>query len=311
MLDTDQLRSFLAIVDTGSFTRAAERVNKTQSAVSMQVRRLEEMLGRALFNKNGRGVRLSPDGETLVDYARQMIRLEASALAAVSNKALAGRVTLGMPDDYAEWLLPDIVKQFSAQHPLAELSIVCDTSNILVERVGAREIDLAVVTQSLAGAAPFEAVLDEPLVWVAGKCCSPHERRPLPLALDGPSCTWRQSALAALDAAGIAHRMLIVSRSRAAVAPIVEAGLAVAVLPKGAVGEGFRILGKADGMPPLQKPTRIGIVRSPAVPSREARALAEVIRGLKAPQRQASILPFAQERAVPAAPAPRPRARAS
>ena len=91
MLDTDQLRSFLAIVDTGSFTRASQRVNKTQSAVSMHMRRLEEQLGRTLFIKQGRGVRLSQDGETLVDFARQMLRLEARALAAVSDKALAGR----------------------------------------------------------------------------------------------------------------------------------------------------------------------------------------------------------------------------
>ena len=183
MLDTDQLRSFLAIVDTGSFTRAALRVNKTQSAVSMHMRRLEEQLGRTLFNKEGRGVRLSQDGETLVDFARQMLRLEAGALAAVSDRALAGRVVLGLPDDYAEWLLPEIVKQFSRLHPMAEISIICDTSDRLVERVAAREIDLAVVTSSLAGNAPFELVLEQPLVWVASRHSSPHDRRPLPLAL--------------------------------------------------------------------------------------------------------------------------------
>ena len=289
MLDTDQLRSFLAIVDTGSFTRAAQRVNKTQSAVSMHMRRLEEQLGRALFVKQGRGVRLSQDGETLVDFARQMLRLEAGALAAVSDKALAGRVTLGMPDDYAEWLLPDIVKQFSRSHPLAELSIICDTSNVLVERVAAREIDLAVVTASLAGNAPFEPVLEQPLVWVASKLCSPHQLRPLPLALDGPTCSWRQYALATLEAAGIPHRMLVVSRSRAAIAPVVEAGLAITVLPLGSVGDSYRVLGEADGLPRLIRPTRIGMVRGPAVPTREARALAGVIRSLGAPQRGAAM----------------------
>ena len=293
MLDTDQLRSFLAIVDTGSFTRASQRVNKTQSAVSMHMRRLEEQLGRALFVKHGRGVRLSQDGETLVDFARQMLRLEAGALAAISDKALAGRVTLGMPDDYAEWLLPNIVKQFSRLHPLAELSLICDTSNVLVERVGAREIDLAVVTSSLAGNAPFEPVLEEPLVWVGSKLSSPHERRPLPLALDGPTCTWRIHALATLEGAGIPYRMLLVSRSRAAIAPVVEAGLAVTVLPLGSVGDAYRVLGPADGLPPLVRPTRIGIVRSPAVPTREARALADVIRSLGAPQRSGVVTSLA------------------
>lgn len=296
MLDTDQLRSFLAIVDTGSFTRAALRVNKTQSAVSMHMRRLEEQLGRTLFNKEGRGVRLSQDGETLVDFARQMLRLEAGALAAVSDRALAGRVVLGLPDDYAEWLLPEIVKQFSRLHPMAEISIICDTSDRLVERVAAREIDLAVVTSTLAGNAPFELVLEQPLVWVASRHSSPHDRRPLPLALDGPACGWRTRATTALEAAGISYRMLVVSRSRAAVAPVVEAGLAITVLPLGSVGEKFRVLDEADGLPPLARPTCIGIVQGIGIASREAKALAEVIRNFGAMQRADALLPMQARR---------------
>ena len=98
MLDTDQLRSFLAIVDTGSFTRAAERVNKTQSAVSMHMKRLEDRLGgKALFEKQGRGVRLTDDGEKLIDYARRMLQVEAAALAAVAEKGLAGRLPARHP----------------------------------------------------------------------------------------------------------------------------------------------------------------------------------------------------------------------
>ena len=102
MLDTDQLRSFLAIVDEGSFTRAAERVHKTQSAVSMHVRRLEEQLGCALFVKQGRGARLTAEGEQLVEYARRILREEAGAIAALSRKGLRGTVRFGVPDDYAE-----------------------------------------------------------------------------------------------------------------------------------------------------------------------------------------------------------------
>ena len=134
MLDTDQLRSFVSIVDTGSFTRAAERVNKTQSAVSMHIKRLEEQLGRALFLKQGRGVRLSDDGEKLIDYARQMLQIEAAAFASVSRKALAGRIRLGIPDDYAESFLPQILTRFICRHPLVELSVVCESSSVLAER---------------------------------------------------------------------------------------------------------------------------------------------------------------------------------
>src|ERR1700722_3133418 len=102
MLDTDQLRSFLAIVDTGSFTKAAERVHKTQSAVSMHVRRLGEQLGGALFVKHGRGARLTEEGERLIEFARRMVQVEAGAFAALSRKGLRGAVRLGVPADYAE-----------------------------------------------------------------------------------------------------------------------------------------------------------------------------------------------------------------
>ena len=137
MLDTDQLRSFLAIVDTGSFTRAAERVNKTQSAVSMHIRRLEEQLGCALFVKQGRGARLSEEGEKLIDYARRMMQIEAGALAALSRKGLRGAVRLGIPDDYAEFFLADILTRFNHRHPLVEISVVCEDS-IELARAGAR-----------------------------------------------------------------------------------------------------------------------------------------------------------------------------
>jgi len=277
MLDTDQLRSFLAIVDTGSFTRAADRVNKTQSAVSMQIRRLEEQLGRPLFAKQGRGVRLSQDGETLVDYAREMLRIEASALAAVSDKALAGRVVLGLPDDYADWLLADVVKQFSRTHPLVEMSIICDNSAQLIDRVASRELDIAVITASGGEAVPkAEVITRQRLRWVGGRRFCPQER-PLPLALDGQFCSWRRAAVGALNQAGIAHRLVVVSRSRAAIMPIVEAGLALTVLPPGAVRGDLRIVDADINLPPLPD-IEVGVLMKPGAPSREARALANVIR---------------------------------
>lgn len=279
MLDTDALRSFLAIVDSGSFTRAAERVAKTQSAVSMQMRRLEERLGRPLFVKDGRGVRLSADGETLAPYAREMLRIEAEALAAVSGRALAGRVTLGMPDDFADWLMADVAKDFSRRHPLVELSLVCDNSATLARRVAAREIDLAVVTltpEVEEQAAAIEIIAAQPLLWVASRRHTAQERRPLPLALDGPACPWRQTALAALDKAGVPWRLVLSSRSRAAIAPLVEAGLAVTVVAPASIRGDLRALDETSGLPPLPD-ARVGLALA-ASPSQQARALADSIR---------------------------------
>src|SRR3978361_2247699 len=141
MLDTDQLRSFLAIVDHGSFTRAAERVNKTQSAVSMHSRRLDEKLGCQLVLKSGRGVELSADGEKLIEFARRIIGLETNALLTISKKGLNGRVRFGIPDDYADPFLPAILKQFLRVQPFVEVTVVCEGSLQLAERISDGKLD--------------------------------------------------------------------------------------------------------------------------------------------------------------------------
>jgi len=274
MLDTDQLRSFAAIVDTGSFTRAADRVNKTQSAVSMQIRRLEEQLGRPLFAKQGRGVRLTEDGEKLIEYARQILQIEAAAFASVSRKALAGRIRFGIPDDYSETFLPDIVTRFTRRHPLVEITVMCEGSLMLADRVAAGELDMAVIN---GASQDMEVLREEPLRWVVATNCRTHELRPLPMALSSPSCCWRRAATSALDEAGIPWRPLLASANLAAIAPVVQAGIALTVLPASSLRPGLRVLGEHEGLPPLPM-NRIGLVEGKALRSAEAKALAEEIR---------------------------------
>ncbi len=283
MLDTDQLRSFLAIVDTGSFTRAADRVNKTQSAVSMHVRRLEERLDRSLFVKHGRGTRLSADGERLVEHARRMLQVEAAALADLTAVGLTGRVVLGIPDDYAEIFLPDIVGRFTTRYPQVEMSVVCHPSSDVAERVRSGEIDVGIVTDC-AEIHGVEILREESLCWVAGLRAGPVEKqRPLPLALSTPSCAWRQMALDALEKAGIGSRMFLMSTNYAAIAPIVRSGQAVTVLPSVIVDSATqRILGPESGLPEL--PTvRLGLLRHPAGRSDNAAALCDIVRASLAP----------------------------
>ena len=278
MLDTDQLRSFLAIVDTGSFTRAADRVNKTQSAVSMHVRRLEERLDRALFVKQGRGTRLSPDGERLVEHARRILQVEAAALADLAAEGLTGRVTLGIPDDYAELFLGDIVGRFALRHPGVELSVLCHPSIEVADRIRSGEVDVGIVTASddIPGS---EVLREEPLVWVAGLRAGPIEaQRPLPLALSTPSCAWRQVAIAALAEAGVATRMFMTSTHYSAIAPVVRAGQAVTVLPLAVVDAASqRLVGAEAGLPALPS-VRLGLLRRPGARSPVAAALADEVR---------------------------------
>src|SRR5579863_4057778 len=193
MLDTDQLRSFLAIVDEGSFTRAAERVHKTQSAVSMHIRRLEEQLGCALFVKQGRGTRLTAEGEQLIEYARRILHEEAGALAALSRKGLRGTVRFGVPDDYAEAYLSPILQRFNHRHPLVEIAVACENSIELSSQVRAGAVDLALVTD-FEGLEGFELIREEPLVWLASNRFKPTPGEPVPLAQGSPSCIWRRQS---------------------------------------------------------------------------------------------------------------------
>jgi DNA-binding transcriptional LysR family regulator len=276
MLDTDQLRSFLAIVDEGSFTRAAERVHKTQSAVSMHIRRLEEQLGCALFVKHGRGAKLTAEGEQLVDYARRILSEEAGALAALSRKGLRGTVRFGVPDDYAEAFLADILLRFNHRHPLVEIAVSCENSIELSGLVRAGAIDLALVTdfEDLEG---FELIREERLCWVVSTRFKAPAGEPLPLAQGSPSCIWRRVADEALEGRRNRVRSLFVSRNYSAVGAIVRAGLAATVLPEGLIMDGLKSIGEAEGLPPLPL-TRMGLIRRPGHASREADALAQAAR---------------------------------
>jgi DNA-binding transcriptional LysR family regulator len=287
MLDTDQLRSFLAIVDSGSYTRAAERVHKTQSAVSMHVRRLEEQLGCALFVKHGRGARLTAEGERLIEFARRIIQVEAGALAAVSRKGLRGAVRLGIPDDYAESFLAEILARFNRRHPLVEVSVVCEASLELAAQVTAGALELALVTDH-SGFHDFELLREEPLVWAAADRFRIEDGAPIPLALGSATCIWRRAAEDALAGATRPTRGLFFSKNFTAIGTVVRAGLAATILPASMVGGGLRRLGRSEGLPDLSL-TRMGLIHAPGRPTEEAKALAEAIRStIAAPARQAA-----------------------
>src|SRR5690606_22531802 len=146
MLDIDQLRTFVAIADTGSFTKAADLVHKTQSAVSMQMKRLEERLGRPIFERDGRYSRLTEDGDRLLDYARRIVRLNMECLASFGDVDLAGRVRLGVPADYADRYLPEILARSSRSNPSVDVPAVCEPTPLRVERAWSADIGLGITT---------------------------------------------------------------------------------------------------------------------------------------------------------------------
>ncbi|MBN9060945.1 MAG: LysR family transcriptional regulator [Rhizobiales bacterium] len=262
LLDIDQLRTFVAIADAGSFTRAAEMVHKTQSAVSMQMKRLEERLGKELFARDGRQSRLTEEGERLLDYARRIVRLNLEAISSFNEAELAGRVRLGVPDDYAERYLPEILARFSRSNPRVEVAVVCEPTHMLVESIMQSQLDLAIVTQCET-TAPVEIFREERLLWVSSSRHGVHEEEVVPLALGRATCSWRRSATGALESTGRRYRVLYSSWSSNAVGAAVMAGLAVSVLPESAIRTGMRVLTPADGFPGLSS-CKIGLMRASA-----------------------------------------------
>ncbi|MGH7098424.1 MAG: LysR substrate-binding domain-containing protein [Stellaceae bacterium] len=275
LLDVDQLRTFIAIAETGSFTKAAEVVHKTQSAVSMQMKRLEERIERPIFARDGRASKLTEDGSRLLDYARRLVKLNVETVAAFSDTALSGRVRLGVPDDYADRYLPEIMARFSRAYPSVELTVICEPTDDLLERIDANEVDLAIITNCDSKRAS-ETFRRERLLWVTSNRHSTHMEERLPLALGRPSCNWRHTAIERLESIGRLYRVLYSSSNAGAVAAAVLAGLAVSVLPESGLRPGMRVLTANEGFPELPS-CRIGLARSAHDSSALADALAEHI----------------------------------
>lgn len=250
VLEPDLLRTFLAIADSGSFTEAARRVFRTQSAVSMQMKRLEEVLGRPLFGRNGRSVQLTPDGELLLGHARRILRAHQQALAAFDDSELQGNVVIGSPDDYASAFLPGVLVRFAETHPRVHVELVCIPTIDLLPRLEDGSVDLALITMDHGDNSGL-VLHREPLVWLTSARHCVHEQNPLPLALFHTGCIFRRWALEALGKQGRASRIAYTSVSAAGLKAALDAGLAVGVMGRSGVTEGLRMLGEKEGFPPL------------------------------------------------------------
>ena len=249
-LDPDLLRTFVAIVDAGGFTAAAQQVHRTQSAVSMQVRRLETTLDRTLFQREGRGVQLTPEGEALLGYARRLLKLHDEALAVLTRPDLTGCVRLGTPDDYVERFLPDILVRFARAFPRVQVDVHCEPSRHLRRLLAEDRLDLALITCA-PGAEIGEILRREPTVWATAERHLAHEQDPLPLALFQPGCPFRDWALAGLGETGRPYRVAYTSASITGLFAAVTAGLAVTVLGHSLLPETVRALRADEGFPPL------------------------------------------------------------
>lgn len=248
-LDIQLLRTLVAVAETKHFTRAAERLDCAQSAVSMQIKRLEQLLGVRLFDRTRRSVRLTSDGELLLRHAHRVLRLNEEMLATFGRQPVEGRVRLGATDT-SMCYLPAILSNFAQSYPLIELEIRCDRSWEALDALEAGEVDLAFVTQP-GGRTGGRVVRREPLVWAVSRESAADQQDPVPLAIFAPGCIYRKAALEALAAHGVKWRHAYNSSSRDGLDVAVSAGLAVTMIPESALGRKLRVIGLEQGFPPL------------------------------------------------------------
>jgi DNA-binding transcriptional LysR family regulator len=249
-IDTSLLRAFVAAAETGGMTSAARLINLTQAAVSQQVKRLEDTFGRQLFERDRRGLRLTPSGERLLVRARRLLALNDEVWALMTAPDFTGEVRLGVPHDVVGPYMPPVLKSFDQAWPGVRVSLDCRTSSNLLRALERREVDLILTTER--GCGPHgETLLPDPLVWVGARDGRAYKRDPLPVSIGGEDCAFRPVAIEALNHAGRDWRPVCEISNMLAECAAVEADLAVVPLLASAVPDTLEVLSAGDGLPPL------------------------------------------------------------
>lgn len=280
-LDSDLMRSFLAVADTGSVTGAAARLLRTQSAVSLQIKRLEESLGQPLFDRQARGVALTPRGEQLVPYARRVVALLDEAAVALRDKPLVGPVRVGIPDEYSGSVLPRALAAFDERHEGVQVSVRCDHAARQLEALEADLIDLAVI-HDWAYVQDGEVLCIDPTVWATSVTHAQHLRRPVPVAVYFDSDWSRDYAEDSLNRQAIPWRVAWTGDMAGGFRVAVRNGVAIAPLSRSTIPPGCRELTAEDGFPIVDS-ARVVLRRNPRGTSPAIESMAATLREAFAP----------------------------
>lgn len=278
-LDLDLLRAFVTVADTGSFTRAGVRLGRSQPAISLQIRRLEDQVGVELFSRNARDVVLTGEGQALLPSAHALLRLNDEIVAGLSEGDVEGEVRFGAPEDIATAFLPRILGDFARSHPKVNLAVTCDYTANLLDQLSKGALDLALIKREPMGPDLGVRVWREPLVWVAADTAL-AKTAILPLITAPAPDIYRKRALAALTEQGIAFRIAYTSPSLAGQHAALRAGLGVGVLSATMTPKDLVTLSPESGLPDLHE-TEIALIRARGARSSAADLLSEqVLRSL-------------------------------
>lgn len=258
--DALTLECFLAVSETGSFTRAAEKVFRTQSAVSQQITKLEKQIGKPLFLR-GKNLTLTSEGEVLLTYARKIIQLNRDAMDRFKQPELQGEVRFGLPEDFASVFLSDVLTEYASLHPRILLKVECDLTLKLFERFKKKEFDLVLVKMNKPEDFPNGLdVWSEALEWSGNKELFETDNQPVPLVLSPQPCVYRARAIHALDKINRKWRIVFSSHSYAGTVAAVKAGMGVTVLPRNMVPKELKIIRTSKDIPDLDD-THISLLK--------------------------------------------------
>ena len=274
-LDIDVLRTLAVATDLGGFAKAAERLGRSQSAVSLQMRRLEERVGRPLFRKQGRHLALTESGDVILGYARRILELNDEALAAARGIAVEGTVRFGVPQDFGDQWLPRVLARFTRAHPAVLIEARVDRANRLAEQIAGGGLDLALVWGGMAqpNTVPVGKV---PMAWIGRKDYVRVKDAPVPLALFDPPCVFRQPGVEALKRARLDWRLAFTSPSLAGLWAAAEAGLGLTVRSTLGMPPALTALGPAAGLPKLPD-IELTLATAEREPSAAVRRLRDIL----------------------------------
>ena len=282
-LQIDWLKCLVAVVDAGSLSSASAQIHRSQSAVSMQIKKLESAAGCRLLVRGPRQLQLTHQGQLLLGYARRLLDLHAQAQAALQGEAVSGLVRLGVPDDYASKYLTPVLKRFAPRHGGVEIHLDCEQSTALIPRVARGELDLALVSRDHTRRGTL--LFHEPMVWVGSPQFEVWQRDPLPIAVYEETSLGRRSAIQSLALQGRAYKVVYASSSLAGQIAAVESGLAVAALTQCSAPAQLQVLGAEHRLGPLE-PMQVAVLRSQA--SKASQAVDSLQRMLVQTLRQAA-----------------------
>jgi DNA-binding transcriptional LysR family regulator len=281
-LDMDVLRTLAVAMDLGGFSKAAERLGRSQSAVSLQMRRLEERVGRPLFRREGRGLALTDAGDVVLSYARQILELNDQAVAAARGIAIGGSVRFGVPQDFGDSWLPGVLARFSRAHPSVLIEVRVDRANKLVERIAEGGLDLALMWGN-PPVANTVTVQRLPMVWIGLKGYAVPRGDTVPLALFESPCVFRQPGVEALERTHRPWRLAFTSPSLSGLWAAAAAGLGVTVRTPLGLPSPLAVLGKSSGLPKLPQIALSLYTAQPEPPQAVARLREILIEELPLP----------------------------